>query len=176
MSAYFTTKQASDISGASRQVIRVYTQRYARYLSTEATPEPGMGRKFTAADLRLLAFIYQRTAAGETHEQVLDRLAAGELEHFEWQPPEPEPEPQSAADSASGALVPLERLHAAQVIMQDAQRREAAALEQVATLTEQVRQLERELGKAQGELSGVKGSRYKAPSWWRAIFGGRSEE
>ncbi len=40
MSAYqntYTTKQASDISGASRQVIRVYTTRYARYLSTAGT-------------------------------------------------------------------------------------------------------------------------------------------
>lgn len=178
MSAYqntYTTKQASDISGASRQVIRVYTTRYARYLSTEATPQPGMDRRFTADDLKLLAFIYQRTSAGETHDQVLERLQAGELEQFAWVPPEPAPTPeqQSADESASSALVPLERLHAAHALLQDAQRRESAAADQVAALQAEVQRLSLELGKAQGEAAALKESRYKAPAWWRALFGGR---
>lgn len=175
MSTYYTTKQASDISGASRQVIRVYTTRYARYLSTEATPQPGMDRRFTTDDLRLLAFIYQRTSAGETHEQVLERLQAGELEQFAWQPPEPEPEPQSATESASSALVPLERLQAAHALLQDSQRREAATADQVAALQTEVQRLSLELGKAQGEAAALKAGRYRAPAWWRALFGGRAE-
>lgn len=173
MSAYYTTKQASELSGASRQVIRVYTTRYARWLSTEATPQPGMDRRFTADDLKLLAFIYQRTAAGETHEQVIERLQAGELEQFAWQPPEPAPEPQSADESASSALVPLERLQVAHALLQDAQRREAAAADQVAALQAEVQRLSLELGKAQGEAAALKASRYRAPAWWRALFGGR---
>lgn len=177
MSAYYTTKAASKISGASTQVIRVYTQRYARYLSTEATPEAGLERKFTPDDLRLLAFVYRRTAAGETHDQVLARLQAGELAEFAWQPPAPEqePEPQSATDSTSVALVPLERLQAAQSFMQEAQRRELAAAEQVAALQAEVQRLSLELGKAQGEAEVLKSSRYRAPKWWRAVFGGRAE-
>jgi len=175
MSAYYTTKQASDISGASRQVIRVYTTRYARYLSTEATPQPGMDRRFTTDDLKLLAFIYQRTSAGEPHERVLERLQAGELEQFVWQPPEPEPEPQSAAESASSALVPLERLQAAHSLLQDAQRREVATADQVTTLQAEVQRLSLELGKAQGEAAALKAGRYRAPAWWRVLFGGRAE-
>ena len=82
MSASYTPKATSDITGASRQVLRVYTQRYARYLSTDATPAPGLERRFTEADLKVIAFVYQRTAAGETHEQVAERLSAGELEQL----------------------------------------------------------------------------------------------
>lgn len=173
MRGYYTTKVASELTGASRQVIRTYTQRYARYLSTEATPQPGMDRRFTADDLKLLAFVFQRTSAGETHDQVLERLQSGELEQFAWLPPEPAPEPQSADESASSALVPLERLHAAHALLQDAQRREAAAADQVAALQAEVQRLSLELGKAQGEAAALKASRYKAPAWWRALFGGR---
>lgn len=177
MSAYYTTKAASDLSGASRQVIRVYTQRYARWLSTEATPQPGYERRFTAEDVKLLAFVYHFTSKGEPHEKVIERLQAGELEQFPWQPPQPpEPEQPSAAESASTALVPFERLQAAQGFMMDAQRREITALEQVAALQAEVQRLSLELGKAQGEAAALKAGRYKAPKWWRALFGGRADE
>lgn len=177
MSTYYTTKQASQLSGASRQVIRVYTTRYARYLSTEATPHAGMDRRFTADDLKLLAFIYQRTQTGETHDQVLERLQAGELEQFAWQPPEspPTPEQQSDDESASSALVPLERLQAAHILLQDSQRREAATADQVTALQAEVQRLSLELGQALGQAAALKESRYKAPVWWRALFGGRGD-
>ena len=184
MSASYTPKATADITGASRQVLRVYTQRYARYLSTDATPAPGLERRFTEADLKVIAFVYQRTAAGETHEQVAERLAAGELEQFAWQAPETPPDATTAAESASGAtgsmLIPLERLQAAHALMQDAQRREQAATEQIATLQTEVQRLSQALGRAEGEAATLaatlQASRYHAPKWWRAIFGGRQAE
>jgi DNA-binding transcriptional MerR regulator len=204
MTDYYSTKDASQLTGASRPIIRTYTQRYARFLSTEATPEAGAERRFTAADLKVIAYIYQRTSAGATHEQVLERLAAGELDQFDWQPAEPESAAQGgpAAESASSALVPIERLQAAHALMADAQRREAEAAAQVIALQSEVQRLSQalgkaegeaalaaaaqvaaaqaevqrltlELGKAQGEAATLKSSRYAAPRWWRAVFGGR---
>ena len=107
-----------------------------------------------------------------------ERLAAGELEQFDWWPPEP-PEAESRAEQAAGepgtALVPLERLQAAQALLRDAQSREQAAAEQVQALQAQIGELQRELGKAQGELQGFRSAQYRSPKWWRAIFGGRAE-
>ena len=213
MRDYYSTKDTSALTGASRPIIRTYTQRYARFLSTEATPEAGAERRFTAADLKVIAFIYQHTAPElgtkrYTHEQVLERLAAGDLDHFAWQPAEPEsaaqggPAAESASSAAGGALVPIERLQAAHALLQDAQRREAdaaaqvialqsevqrlsqalgkaegdaamAAAAQVAAAQAEMQRLSQELGKAQGEAATLKSSRYTAPRWWRAVFGGR---
>ena len=173
---YYTTSQASEITGASIQIIRAYTKLYARYFSTEATPEPGQARRFTAADLRLIKFAHQLSRQNITREQVAERLAAGELDRFDWQPPEPESEPEQPSSEPSTALVPLERLQAAQALLQDAQRREQAAAEQAAALQAEVQRLAGELGQAQGELQGYKAAQYRAPKWWRSIFGGRAGE
>lgn len=175
---YYTTSQASEITGASIQIIRAYTKLYARHFSTEATPEPGQARRFTAADLRLIKLAHQLSRQNITREQVAERLAAGELDRFDWWPPEP-PEADSQAEQAAAepntALVPLERLQAAQALLQDARQREQAASEQVAALQTEVQRLAGELGKAQGELQGYRSAQYRAPRWWRAIFGGRAE-
>lgn len=173
---YYTTSQASDITGASIQIIRAYTKLYARYFSTEATPEPGQARRFTAADLRLIKFAHQLSRQNITREQVAERLAAGELDRFDWQPPEPESESEQPSSEPGTALVPLERLQAAQALLRDAQSREQAAAEQVAALQAEVQRLAGELGKAQGELQGYKAAQYKAPTWWRKMFGGRAAE
>ena len=173
---YYTTSQASEITGASIQIIRAYTKLYARYFSTEATPEPGQARRFTAADLRLIKFAHQLSRQNITREQVAERLAAGELDRFDWQPPEPESEPEQPSSEPSTALVPFERLQAAQALLRDAQSREQAAAEQVAALQAEVQRLAGELGKAQGELQGYKAAQYRAPKWWRTLFGGRASE
>jgi len=179
MSQYYTTSQASAITGASVQTIRAYTKLYTRYFSTEATPTSGLSRRFTADDLRLIRFAFQQTAAGNTREQVSELLAAGALAEYDWQPPEPaepESEPVEPLQDTSTALVPLERLQAAQVLLKDAQNREQAAGEQVAALQAEVQRLAAELGKAQGELQGYKAAQYRAPAWWRKMFGGRAGE
>ena len=176
MSAYYTTSQAAAITGASLQTIRGYTKLYQRYFSTEATPESGQSRRFTSGDLRLIRFCLELAQQNLTREQIADRLAAGELDQFTWQAPaEPASASQEPTPSHSTALVPYERLQAAQALLQDAQRREETAAAQVATLQSEVQRLTLELGKAQGEAATLRGSRYTAPRWWRALFGGRAE-
>ena len=175
---YYTTSQAAALTGASVQTIRAYTKLYTRYFTTEATPGTGLSRRFTADDLRLIRYAFQQTAAGNTREQVAEQLAAGALAEYAWQPPEPpEPtsEPEEPAAEQSTALVPLERLQAAQALLQDAQRREQVATEQVQALQAEIGELQRELGKAQGELAGFRSAQYRSPKWWRSIFGGRAE-
>ena len=172
---YYSTKEASDVTGASKQIIRVYTVRYARYLSTEGTPEPGKPRRFTEDDLKLLAYVYQQTSAGNmTHEQVLDSLAQGALERFEWSAPtssESASVDTESAQSAPNALIPIERFQAAQALLMDAQRREQEAREQAQALQDKVNQLERDLGKAQGALEAYQTVR-RRPRWWVVLFGG----
>jgi DNA-binding transcriptional MerR regulator len=169
---YYSTKDASALTGASRQVIRVYTDRYARYLSTEATPGPGKERRFTVADLKLIAYVYQQTGnEGQTHDQVEQQLAAGALDTFAWEPPEPTSGASQTPESATSPLVPAERLQAALALLQDAQRRETDQAHQVQQLSTEIARLQNELGKAQGALDAYKSMR-RRPKWWSMLFGG----
>lgn len=181
MKEYFSTKEAADLVGCSPQILRTYTGRYERYLSTEATPQPGSARRLTFADLRLIAFVYTKTSKqGDnlTHEQVQEQLAAGELDAFDWQPEalqSAQGAPGSAPDSetdTSTALVPMAQMQAAQALLHDAQRRENEAKERVDSLQERLEAIQRELGEAQGELSAYKALRPKRPAWWVWLFGG----
>lgn len=169
---YYTTKDASELTGASRQVIRVYTDKYARWLSTEATPGPGKERRFTPSDLKLIAYVYQQTAReSQTHEQVEAQLASGALDSFAWETPEPATSAPDGPGSDTGALVPAERLQAALALLQDAQRREGDQAHQVQQLSTEIARLQNELGRAQGELEAYKSLR-RRPKWWVWLFGG----
>ena len=84
-----TTKQAADLTGISRQSLRVYTKRYSRFLSIDATPAHGEERKFTRDDLRTLRFVYDITSAGRPHDEAIERLQAGDLEQWQWLPSGP---------------------------------------------------------------------------------------
>ena len=149
--------------------LRNYTRDYARWFSTEATTVP---RRFTEEDVRLIAFIVNCTKdRALTHAQVEDRLQEGDLDTFDWQLPEGSETPVEAHEDVSTHLVPVERVMAAQTLLQDAQRRENEAVEKVDELQRQIADLERQLGQAQGELK----ARYRAPDWWRRIFGGAGE-
>ena len=182
MQTYYSTKEAAELTGASRQIIRTYTATYARYFSSEGAPAAGMPRKFTPDDLKLIRYIYESTTSGIGHSETIERLAAGALTDFPWQPPETSPIIDSgerfahSADESATDLVPLASLRATQALMEDARRREAEQAAQVAALAEQVQSLTLELGKAQGELAAVKANRYRAPQWVRSIFGGRAGE
>ncbi len=89
MKPYDTPAEAAAATGASRPALRTYTNRYTRYFSTEATPEQGRARRFTAADLKVIAFIREKTITENlAHEEIEAHLAAGELERFAWEPPD----------------------------------------------------------------------------------------
>jgi DNA-binding transcriptional MerR regulator len=173
MKEYYTPNEVASLIGASKQAIRNYTGIYARYLSTEATPERGGVRRFTESDVKLLAFVYTKTSIENlTHEQILERLGQGELEAFEFHIPQKEGKEEQAAD-LSTALVPLERLQASQALLADAQRREVQVTEEAKqreqTLQTEINRLNQELGRAQGELAVYKRRR---PAWWVRLFGG----
>ena len=176
MQDLYTVAEASKLTGIAKPTLRAYTGRYSTYLSTEATPEQGAERSFTAADLKLLAFIYSYTSTGKTHDQVLSALSAGGLERFDWQPPESQPDSKQSAEAAGEALVPLSQVRAFQLLAQESEKREQAAQERIESLQAEVQRLERELGQAQGALSGFRSAQYKSPAWWRSLFGGRASE
>lgn len=167
MQDLYTTKQASTATGVSGQAIRTYTARYERYFSAEATPGPGRDRRYTSEDVRLIAFIAAQTRTGANHDDVQDQLANGALDSFVWEPAAHR-DATETPDSTEAHLVPLERLQAAHALLQDAQRREDEAKAQTEALQAEIQRLTLELGQAQGKLAAT----YRAPRWWRALFGG----
>ena len=164
MAPLYTPKQAAALLGISVSAVRLYTNTYARYLSTEATGNP---RRLTEEDLRRIAYVASKTSTGQPHERVLSHLATDEgqqeYEAFEWEAP-------GAAQEANTALVPLGALQAAQALMLDAQRREEEARERERELQEQINQLLRELGKTEGELAAIRASKPKG--FWARLLGG----
>jgi DNA-binding transcriptional MerR regulator len=190
----YSVKQAAEITEVSRQSIRAYTGSYARWFSTEATPQQGGERRFTSADLKLIKFIFATVTRDKiTHEQVQERLAAGALDAFEW---EPDTDAHRATSEPSQhtntSLVPVERLQAAQALMMDAQRREQEAIARAEEqaqrlreqaqlrereLQEQINQLLRELGKTEGKIEALQTVQATTPptersrSWWGRLLG-----
>jgi DNA-binding transcriptional MerR regulator len=164
MTPLYTPKQAAELLGISVSAVRLYTNTYARHLSTEATSNP---RRLTEADLRRIAYVVSKTSTGQAHERVLAHLAteAGQQEYdaFEWESPDAEQE-------ANTALVPAGALQAAQALMLDAQRREEEAREREKALQDRIEQLLRELGKTEGELAALRAS--KPRSFWARLLGG----
>lgn len=182
--ATFTPKQAAHMAGVSAASLRNYTARYADHFSANATPPKGQPRKFTAEDVRLLAFIRDATARGLKHGQVQDAIEAGELGEFDhWQAPEPETEPIQD-DEPSTALATGAQVQALQMILDDLQRRESVAKEETArlrtemqahdeTYQERINSLTMQLGEAKGKLSAFEeAARNRRPEWFRRIFGG----
>jgi DNA-binding transcriptional MerR regulator len=166
MAEYYTPADAERLTGISRPAVRVYANRYARWLSTEASPPPGQARRFRSDDLRVLSFVYkQSTQESQQHEAIAATLEAhgGVPAEFDWQLPE-----EDQAAPASAALVPLGELRAAQALMVDSRGREQVATEQIATLQRKVEELQREIGRLEGELTFY---RRRRPSWVRRFFG-----
>lgn len=167
MAALLTPKRICDQLGISQSALRIYCDKYARHLSTEATTTP---RKFTEADLHTLAFVAASTREGKTHDQVLATWDE-EYADFEWEATEQPTDPTQATGTA---LVPMAALQAAQALMLDAQRREEAAREEARErerqLQEQINQLLRELGHKEGELEALRKSKPKG--FWARLLGG----
>jgi hypothetical protein len=148
-------------------------------MSTEATPDAGSERRFTEADLKLLAYIYQQTQrGGQTHDKVLARLAAGELDNFEWEMPVGPTSAPVDAESYSTALVPIKRLQAAQALLQAQTEERQRLLDEQKTMQHEIGELRQALGHAQGELAAYKAMQQATPlperpkSWWTRLFGG----
>jgi DNA-binding transcriptional MerR regulator len=169
MAEYYTPADAERLTGISRPAVRAYANRYARWLSTEASPPSGQARRFRADDLRVLAFVYrQSTEESQQHEAIAATLEAsnGVPDDFAWRVPEEEHEQQPGA--APTALVPVGELRAAQALMTDSRNREQIAVDQVVELQRKVEDLQREIGRLEGELAFY---RRRRPGWVRRLFG-----
>lgn len=114
---YYTPAQAAKILQIASSSIRNYTrdERFRAHFSPTATPTAGTGRQLTANDLRLLRFIADATAAGQTLQTVAERLQAGELDAFTWSPPGAEHEPEAGEAEQPAALVLAVQSMAAQL-------------------------------------------------------------
>ena len=173
----FTVKQASEITDASRQSIRSYTATYARFFSTEATPEHGGERKFTRDDLKLIAYIAGSTAFGSSHEEIIKELEGDALSLFRWEPPEAPPKPSEPKQDANTSLVPIERLHAmaaqlhtTQALIEKGEERIKEETARAQVLQDKLIEAQRELGKLEGELAALKASKPKG--FWARLLGG----
>jgi DNA-binding transcriptional MerR regulator len=188
MTATFTPSQVSKMTGVSVAGVRNYADdpRYDQWFSDHARRiiDPKV-RKYTADDVRLIAFIGSKTKGeGLTHEDVLAALAGGDLDQFDsWtEGDDPEPlEADAGADStelATGAQTAAlmaflsefrdrEQVTRAEV---DDLRTELRAREE--TYQEVINDLQQQLGAAQGELKAVKEERERWPGWLKWITGG----
>lgn len=178
MPAQYTPKAAAAMLGVSVAALRKYADIYARHLSTEATTTP---RTFTPDDMRLFAYVTQATALGRNHGAILAGLAPGgddaaAFAVFAWGAPDDAPGDDADQAAASTALVPAAMLQAARALLEDAQRREREAQARAAdaaaqadadarALRDRIATLERELGRAEGELAA------RRRPWWARLLG-----
>ena len=171
----YTTSAGAERLGVARQTMRAYAARYARFLSTEgAPPERGQARRFTDADLKTLAYVRYHTDLGATHDTIAAQLTSGALDSWEWagaRSSATQDDQGSVQDDVGShsALVPTERLLAAQALLQDAQTRLATEEAKNSALQAELRALERVLGKTEGELAAIKASKPKG--FWARLLG-----
>ena len=185
----YSTQEAVDLIACSKAAIRSYTTKFARYLSTDATPPAGQPRRFSATDLRTLHFIYTHAAAGRTHDAIEQMLADGApLAAHPWQAPDAEPSSSaspgpapaspttaltaSPADDArldtllrtlAGLMAPGGGRHP-----DDIQR--IAELERrIAELQERIEALQMDLGVARGRLAAL--TEQRDTHWWHGWLG-----
>lgn len=156
-------------------------------MSTEATPDAGTERRFTEADLKLMAYIYQQTQRrGKTHVEVEAALEPDApdgnpmvLDTFDWKPPTTAQHATIDGGEVGTALVPIDRLVAIQALLQaerDARLRDEEErqrlLDREQQLSARLEDVRQQLGEAQGELQALKAQRRKPPTWWVRLFGG----
>jgi DNA-binding transcriptional MerR regulator len=177
MATLYTPKHVAELLGISASAVRQYTTTYKRHFSTEATGNP---RRFTEADIRFIAYVLSKTAEGKSHISIAEFLETeegkAELVQFEWKSHEEEEEPNVGPGTM---LVPVERLVAAQALLQrereERQREEEERqrlIDREQELSERLERTRQELGEALGELKAMKAQQRKPPRWWVALFGG----
>lgn len=181
MTHLYTPGQVQELLGVSATALRIYTKTYKAQLSTEAT---GKRRKFTTSDLCWLAFVKARTDDGDKHEEILAERKKDDngepwplWQQFQadWVPPEAPPAsetPQTPPVGNSTALVPLAQVQTLQAFLMDAQRREEELRDEIRERDEALQQLQRELGRVEGELSAMKAQPPRPKGFWQRLFGG----
>jgi len=164
MTAQYTPTAVARLLGISPAAVRKYADLYGRFLSTEASTPP---RTFTRDDARVFAYVARATSRGQTHDAILADLADGAAyAAFVWTAPD---DADQDSQPAPAALVPAAQLHAARLLLEESQRREREAQERAESaaraLQDRIATLERELGRAEGELAA------RRRPWWARLWG-----
>ena len=75
----YKVNEAAAVLGVSGPTVRRWSRSFASHLSGAATPGPGVERLFSDDDLRVLAYVRDRSAVGLTGEAILAELPAATL-------------------------------------------------------------------------------------------------
>jgi len=152
----YTTKQAGDLLGVTPSTVRNYTAALGAFLSPSANGRP---RRFTEQDIAVLTRARAGLAEGRTFDQVATDLASVDLGTLT--PPTPaEPERQPEPQITALALIDQWELMVRPYQEQAEQLRQERDAAQA-----RVAELERELGRAEGELA------QRRRSWWSRLWG-----
>lgn len=173
------------MTSISLAALRNYCERYSDWFSPGAVPPKGQPREFTADDVRLVQFIRDRTAdRKQNHDEIEQALRAGEFGEFVASHPAPTTQAAqgdappdgagvaSAEESMSRDIGP--QIQALQIMLRDYTQREAllqqradqaaqAAAARERELQTEIAELQRSLGRVEGELQAIKSRR----PWWR---------
>ena len=109
----YSTAQAAKLAGISTATLRNLTTGqfagyYAGVFSKGASPGSGQTRRLTERDVNLLRFIQQQTKHGLLHEEIAQKIRAGEMVEVAASPAEAEiepPEPGAADEDHGQALI-----------------------------------------------------------------------
>ena len=179
-STVYTPSQVTTMTNISLAALRNYCERYADWFSAGAVPPKGQPREFTADDVRLVQFIRDRTGREprQTHGEIVQALRAGEFDTFVASHPDgaglgDAPSDVGADDTMSRDIV-APQIQALQIMLRDYTQREAllqqradlaaqAAAARERELQTEIAELQRSLGRVEGELQAIKSRR----PWWR---------
>ncbi len=75
----YKVNEAATVLGVSSPTVRRWSRFFSSHLSGAATPGPGVERLFDDDDLRVLAYVRDRSAVGHTGEAILAELPAATL-------------------------------------------------------------------------------------------------
>lgn len=179
----YTPAQVVKMTGLSLAAIRNYCDRYAEWFSAGAVPPKGQPREFTARDVDLVHFIRSRTSqpAPLSHAAVEQALRDGDFETFVASHPagagqaaHVEAPVEGVADDTMSRDIVAPQIQALQIMLRDYTQREAllqqradqaaqAAAARERELQSEIAELQRSLGRVEGELQAIKSRR----PWWR---------
>ena len=182
-STTYTPAQVVKMTGLSLAAIRNYCDRYAEWFSAGAVPPKGQPREFTARDVDLVHFIRSRTSqpAPLSHAAVEQALRDGDFETFVASHPagagqaaHVEAPVEGVADDTMSRDIVAPQIQALQIMLRDYTQREAvlqqradqaaqAAAARERELQTEIAELQRSLGRVEGELQAIKSRR----PWWR---------
>ena len=179
-STTYTPAQVVKMTGLSLAAIRKYCDRYAEWFSAGAVPPKGQPREFSARDVDLVHFIRSRTGPplALSHDAVEQALRTGEFDEFVASHPpgdgQAAPGEAPVEDNQSRDMAAPAQIQALQIMLRDYTQREAllqqradqaaqAAAARERELQAEIAELQRSLGRVEGELQAIKSRR----PWWR---------